>query len=134
MAMATYAYHREADSMSRKLILKHAVLVLSLPAEQQEQYLKDLGHFEDEANPSDDWNVDELGLQLEDAIILSGSMKDAGEITVAAYRTLTELNSLLNRFSGEEYSCFWTLRALRTDARWDEIRTIAAECLNGLSA
>ena len=54
---------------------------------------------------------------------------DAGVVNDAQTRALDDLDRFFGRVSGPTGDTFWTIDALRTDNRWEQLRTKAAEAL-----
>lgn len=115
--------------MSPRLIeIRRAVALLAAPAQEQEEHLSKVFH----SDLSDSYNVDELALEFDDVASARAAMFDAGEISLDQYRSLEVLDNSLVAMSGGDFADLWTVRALREDRRWSEIRQIASECLRKL--
>jgi hypothetical protein len=92
---------------------------LSSEAGEQIQYLNSIG--------SD--SVDELALELEEIALLAPSKLESGEITQAQYSLIQLLNNKLDELSDNGKIDYWTESALFESSEWEEIRTLAKECL-----
>ncbi|HEV2596822.1 hypothetical protein [Sphingopyxis sp.] len=92
--------------------LQHAVLALAQPAEVQ------LALFPDFV-----CKADELALDFEDGLYeLVGHESDVSAEQRAA---LDALDSLLVSMSGQHNAAFWTDEAVRSDEKWEDIRSAA---------
>ena len=109
--------------------LRHAIGVLAAPPEEQLLYLVEIGHVDDSRPIDKLTNVDELGLQFEDAAYLAPALLRNAELTVKAGKCIEELNDFMSRVSGTENRAFWTIHALNEDSRWHQIRVMAQDCL-----
>lgn len=97
--------------------------VLASSADEQLNYLEKLG----------DVPVDELALEFDDIVnvVLTDLKKEV--ITQKQYLCIKALDARFSELSGEENLSFWTENALYNDLRWQEIRDMAATCLEGLA-
>jgi hypothetical protein len=110
---------------ARVLAMQAATELLAAPAEDQIRrlraiYGRDLGEFS---------NIDEIALEFSDIVLLRDTMLQAGEISHEQHQCLGDLDRALARISGNRCAALWTVEALRTDERWDDIRAKALECL-----
>jgi hypothetical protein len=92
--------------------LQRAVVALAQPADVQ------LSLFPDFV-----CKADELALDFEDGLYELVGHED--EITGEQRAALDALNQLLLRMSGKPNASFWTEEALRSDARWEAVRSTA---------
>jgi len=96
--------------------LVSALQRLTMPAEEQIQYLTDKG-----VAPS----ADELALEFDDA--LAGAPLSKRE-----RKLLGPLDAHLNGMSGQHHAALWTISALRTRSEWAEVRRLAREALSAM--
>jgi hypothetical protein len=112
--------------------LKHAIGVLAAAPEEQQTYLMGIRQA-DNKHPVDELtNIDELGLEFEDATYLVSRLLREQKLTNSSAQQIERLNSFLGQLSGMENKDFWTIRALYEDLRWDQVRTLARECLSDI--
>ncbi len=101
--------------------LRDAVDHLALSAEDQVQWLKEIGTY-----PS----ADELALELDAWLPLADQLAAAEMLSPALVEQISVMDRILDEISGIEEN--WTPEALETDVRWAEVRRIAravAPCL-----
>ncbi|HEY0312212.1 MAG TPA: hypothetical protein VGC56_06920 [Allosphingosinicella sp.] len=92
--------------------LKRAVLALAQPPEVQ------LGLFPDFV-----CKAEELALDFEDGLYELVGHED--EITAQQRAAVDALDALLAIMSGQGNASFWTEEGVRSDPKWEEIRTAA---------
>lgn len=108
--------------------LRGAISVLAEPPEGQTHHLRRIGIVAS-GNGDALTNIDELGLEFEDATYLISGLLEGSSITAAAGERIDRLNRYLLTLSGKEHSDFWTIGALSCDPRWEEVRKLARLCL-----
>jgi hypothetical protein len=114
--------------------LRHAVSVLAASPENQILSLIEIG-LVNGSRPIDELtNVDELALQFEDATYLLGGLVHEGHLSPIAAEAIGGLSEFLLNLSGRKNSDFWTIKALRADPRWVQVRQLARECLSVMQA
>lgn len=73
---------------------------------------------------------DELGLDFGDAFGVIGTLQGDGVVfSQEAMGLLSRIDSLLAHMSGTHNADLWTVEALRGDAGWAEVRSLAREAL-----
>lgn len=92
-----------------------AIKRLAAPADEQENYLRQLG-----TAPL----ADELALEFSDALGYQH-----GVLTPVALATARELDAQLTTMSGEHNASLWTLDALHTASEWNRVRELAKRAL-----
>jgi hypothetical protein len=111
--------------------LKSSVQILSSSIEKQIKFLNDFGNLgpysKNLENVPDDWNIDELGLQFGDVEILVPGMLKRQELTEEQAERAAEVGKMLQRWSGRDNKEFWTIGALKSDPRWEQVRDAAAK-------
>ena len=108
--------------------LRQAIANLAAPAAEQCTYLESI--FLRHGSPlPPDFNTDELGLEFGDMYLATGDMLECGEISQSEVDAARPLDKLLEKWSGRKNGDFWTVRALFSDARWDEVRQLATAAL-----
>ena len=109
--------------------LRQCVVRLAAPPDEQAAYLDSiLGHMTADGDASGFGN-DELALELEDILCAGSDMIAHGELNASERSALVPLDSLLEKWSGEENADFWARSALKLDPRWKEVRQVAAAAL-----
>jgi hypothetical protein len=110
--------------------VSNAIGILAASPEDQQAYLIEIGLL-DNSRPIDQrFNIDELGLQFEDANYLVTGLVRNKKLTGTAAGYIEKLNKFLLRLSGTSNSDFWTIQALHEDSRWAEVRALAQVCLS----
>lgn len=110
--------------------LLEALRVLSSSAPLQEQYLASIGHFRGSTGRDLDRNIDELALQLEDA--LYGSQSEIKLRYPSAAAAVGAVDNKLAEMTHRGDSSLWTLRAVFESRDWSEVRELAAQALEAL--
>ena len=103
--------------------LMQILRVLAGAADKQVEYLKGLGGA----------SVDELGLEFEEAWLLAGTILESKGITKYQYDAIKKLNDKLDQISGEEHEDLWSENALFENEEWEQVRSLAKECLETFS-
>ncbi len=102
--------------------LRETVGLLAAPAAEQERWL---------ANQR--YPVDELGLQLSDAVPMwLPRLSKAGLLTDNARQALKQLDDALGTFSGPENAALWTEEALYNADQWQHVRDLARHAFTEL--
>ena len=114
--------------------LKKALEVLGSSYIQQRAYLSSVFGRHADISFDDDMNVDELALQFEDASLGVNNIQPSASVSVSFVEKISRLSALLQSLSGESNANFWTIRALRDDARWATVREKASDCLRQLKS
>lgn len=96
-----------------------SIAILALPGESQSYWLASLNM------PGEVRYVDELALELQDGVLLTGQFEQAGWITNETRRLASELDDLLREMSGEEQAWLWEVGSLNTTAEWKAVRNKA---------
>ena len=113
--------------------LRQAIATLAAPADAQAAYL-DLVHAPLTGGGSaEDYSNDELALEFDDVFQAADHMIDAGELTPWQRDAAIPLDHILKSLSGQMHADFWKREALWSDARWEEVRTIARQTLAAYS-
>lgn len=106
--------------------LIRALAVLALPFEDQLVWLSSLGL------PGQPQIVDELALEFDDGVRLSGQFVEAGWISGDARRPILELDQMLSEMSGPEQAWLWEVDSLHTAEEWVRVRGLARTALFSL--
>ena len=109
--------------------LRQAITNLAAPAEAQAAYLDRLFSGATGGASAADYGNDELALEFGDIYCAVGHMREYGEITQQEIDAAKPLNALLQKWSGEANTVFWTREALFTDPRWEAVRQRAQQVL-----
>lgn len=99
--------------------LMQILKVLSAPAEDQVKYLQLIGGA----------SVDELALEFEEVWLLASSALESNEIREYQYDALKNLNEKLDQLSEVGNDEIWTESALFKNEEWEEVRSLAKECI-----
>ena len=102
--------------------LRAALTHLSLPAERQVEYLRQLGVS----------LADELALELHELMLLAPEMARVAELTTPETDAVERVDVALAAMSGSGQSQLWTPEALQTSREWREIRALADAALAAL--
>ncbi len=95
---------------------------LAADASDQIRYLQSLGPI----------SVDELALELEEALAVTWIPIQAGVVTEEQLESARSVDALLDAFSGPENADKWTPEALVTANEWKQVRIAAKEALRQL--
>lgn len=112
--------------------LREAVRVLSLPAPLQEDYLVGIGHFRGAIRRDLDWNVDELALQFEDAMLATRA--DIGSRLPEIADCIRAVDGKLAEMTQRGDRSLWTLRAIFLSEDWSEVRRLGARAFEMLNS
>ena len=109
--------------------LRHAIGVLASSSEDQILYLCKIGLI-DRCNVIDErTNVDELALHFEDATYLVEALVNESKLSQLEATYIEDLKEFLVSLSEERNAEFWTIKALRIDPRWAQVRELARKCI-----
>ncbi|MAO96395.1 MAG: hypothetical protein CL803_08495 [Citromicrobium sp.] len=109
--------------------LRESVAHLAASPEEQVAYLNSiLGHLTPDGDAAGYGN-DELGMEFGDIFLASPDMIECGELTDAERAAILPLDSVLEKWSGQENADFWVRPALFSDPRWQVIRDLASAAL-----
>jgi hypothetical protein len=106
--------------------LKAVTANLAASAEQQDRHLSEQGFDQSHGN-------DELALEFDDAYRLFDAMLSDGELTRSQREALRPLDALLSLRSQDSDAGFWKRDALWTNARWEEVRRVAADAFRAFA-
>lgn len=109
--------------------LRSAISLLAASPEDQRLYMIEIGRGTNSLEIDEATNIDELGLQFEDASYLVAQLARKGELNAEAVEHIEDLNNLMLRLSGMKNSDFWTIKALYEDDRWAQVRALARKSL-----
>ena len=104
--------------------IRYCVARLADSGQEQCAYLKELAVDED---------VDELALDLFDALSLLGWARRRGRLSRRQVAAVSSLDDALREMSGPENAALWSAEALLFSPRWDVIRTLARNALRALA-
>lgn len=110
--------------MTRKQMLRDALVALSLSAEGQLEHLRRLGPR---------GGVDELALDYDGIAAAADDMREKAELTRVQGEAVLALNAYLKSMSGARNSHLWTHDALRTSKEWSDVRRMATLILGLLA-
>jgi hypothetical protein len=99
-----------------------SVAVLALPATGQVAWLGSLGVDVGDC-------ADELALEFDDGFVMLAQFLAVELISEAVACFVLRLDDALSAMSGPANSDLWTLAALETDPRWQQVRQLAQEVL-----
>lgn len=104
-----------------------ALRILSSASGEQEHYLQ---RFFNRTALPEDFDVDELALQFDDAVNAGFAMREANEISEEQLRKMKELDDFFTSFSGKQNGDLWTVKALREHSLWNDARLMARDILS----
>lgn len=104
--------------------LRDALAVLKANADQQIEYLKQMG-----LGP----NVDELALEFDDVAGTAISLLEKGQLTQEAFDAIQRVNQLLDNMSASSDRQMWTYKGLRNGPKWQEVRLKSELALQKMS-
>lgn len=102
--------------------LRRCLSNLAADAGAQIRYLHSLGPV----------SVDELALELGEALDVTWIPLEAGAITSTQLLPAQGVRDLLNEISGPEYEDLWTEEGITRSERWETVRRAAKEALDAL--
>jgi hypothetical protein len=103
--------------------LLDAVALLASDPSKQLQHLRELGLPE---------GIDELALEYDAIAAAADDMLQLGELDRQQFDSVRKLDGLLSCMSGEANSMLWTAESLSSAREWQEVRSVAKECLRHL--
>jgi hypothetical protein len=109
--------------------LRQAIATLAASADAQAAYLDRLHAPLTGGGSAAEYSNDELALEFDDVFHAAGHMIDAGELTPWQRDAALPLDHILKGLSGQMHADFWKRDALWSDARWEEVRTVAKQAL-----
>jgi hypothetical protein len=74
--------------------------------------------------------TDEIALTYYDCFLLADQILEANLITKKQYESLSEINRRMSLMSKKKK--YWTLKSLKHDPEWEELRSLAKDVLKGL--
>jgi hypothetical protein len=118
--------------------LRESLVLLASDAEMQIEWLIRVeahsGVSDDEVRADDEWNCDELALNLEDYMVRLPSVSHDGLVSEAAAGRIHAVDQYLADMSGAEHRNLWTFGALRRAPEWQEVRRLAQLALEAMPA
>jgi hypothetical protein len=110
-------------------MLKQALKLLASPATEQVAWLLEIGVISQSDSVDPNCNVDEIGLQFEDALICPLDNFTDQEIMKKIKEIIFAIDEIMLQNSGKENAEFWSIHGLYTDDRWKTIRILSIEAL-----
>jgi len=104
--------------------LRRCLANLAADANGQVLYLRSLGPV----------SVDELALELGEALDTTWIPVEAGAITSSQLQPAQRVREILKEMSGPKYEDLWTEEGLAKSGRWEAVRQAAKEALGTLPA
>lgn len=100
-----------------------AMAILALNAPDQVTWLNSLGL------PGTAALADELALEFDDGYLLVPSFIEGGWLSSGVQEFLAPIEAALTSMSESGDGDVWTIEALKTDHRWEEVRVLARAAL-----